>query len=94
MWPKPHGYHWKKECIRLDESKNFVNLERKSLSLLNQWRLLMMMSQAKNVGVLTSQQEGIMVGFLGLLNEHALPVFSVCVCVFPQISATVKNMYD
>lgn len=54
----------------------------------------MMMSQAKNVGVLTSQQEGIMVGFLGLLNEHALPVFSVCVCVFPQISATVKNMYD
>lgn len=57
MWPEPHGYHWKKECIRLDESKIFVNLERKSLSLLNQWRLLMMMSQAKNVGVLTSQQE-------------------------------------
>lgn len=59
MWPEPHGYHWKKECIRLDESKIFVNLERKSLSLLNQWRLLMMMSQAKNVGVLTSQQEGV-----------------------------------
>lgn len=52
----------------------------------------MMMSQAKNVGVLTSQQEGIMVGFLGLLNEHALPVFSVCVCVFsPRFLPLLKT---